>query len=241
MSRSFPDKSLALLVGVLALVTRYRRANQETRLQLKWVGFAIGLFAVEGAGLALIPETTVVAGVTIGDLVWMAFILTLPAVPIAAGIAILRYRLYDIDIIIRRTLVYGVLTGILGAGYVATVILLQAILGSFTSGGQLEIAIATLLAAAAFRPLRDRIQRVIDRALLPAQVRRHPDDRCLRLAPARRGRARGDCFRSRGRGHADRGSENDDPMDENRDADGTHNGRPMSRLPSGAQLGSMSS
>jgi hypothetical protein len=83
--------------------------------------------------------------------------------PVAAGVAILQYRLYDIDRIISRTLVYGALTVILGAAYAGLVLAGQAVFSSFAGGGDLAIAVSTLVVAALFLPLRSRVQRVVDR------------------------------------------------------------------------------
>jgi hypothetical protein len=84
-------------------------------------------------------------------------------VPLAAGIAILRYRLYDIDRIINRTLIYGSLTVVLGAGYAGLVVGLQALFRPFTGGSELAITITTLAVAATFQPARRRIQDAVDR------------------------------------------------------------------------------
>lgn len=83
--------------------------------------------------------------------------------PVAIGIAVLRYRLYDIDLLINRTLVYGALTAILAAAYVGAIAVLQVVLQPFTQGSQLAVAASTLVVAALFQPLRARTQRAVDR------------------------------------------------------------------------------
>jgi hypothetical protein len=141
--------------AAVSLFVRFRDTSPVERLQLKWVAAATLLVAAVFATLAFLRPWD-----ELSDLFFWASLTTLP---IAIGVAILRYRLYAIDLIIRRTLVYGTLTALLGAGYIATVVMLQALLDPITGGETLGIAVATLLAAAAFRPVRSRIQALIDR------------------------------------------------------------------------------
>ena len=119
------------------------------------------LFAL-AAGLTLAVTTgndTSVRGILGG----IGFGVSLFALPIAIGVAILRYRLYDIDRLISRTLVYGTLTLILGAAYVGLVLGGQALFASFAGGSNLAIAASTLAVAALFLPMRSRVQRFVDR------------------------------------------------------------------------------
>jgi hypothetical protein len=97
------------------------------------------------------------------DVSQLAILVAYAAIPLAAGFAILRHRLYDIDLIIRRTLVYGVLSGALAGVYFAIVLGLQAAFSSLTQGNELAIAGSTLAVAALFRPARRRIQALVDR------------------------------------------------------------------------------
>jgi hypothetical protein len=144
--------------GVLAVVWRYRRAAGYERLQLKWF--------VAGAGATILGATalfflSVLGRTELGLLVNAVGALFLP---LTVGVAILRYRLYDIDVIVRRTLVYALLTAILAVIYFGSVIALQAFLRTLTGQeSQLAIVGSTLAIAALFTPLRQRIQNVIDR------------------------------------------------------------------------------
>jgi hypothetical protein len=146
---------LATLVAAAgSLVVRFRRARGTERQQLRWLAFAAALAAV-----ALL--VAVAAGVMAKDGVVLAALGTCVALlPLATGAAILRYRLYDLDRIISRTLAYGLLTVLLGGGYAGVVLGLGQFLGRESS---LVVAAATLSVAAAFQPARRGIQAVVDR------------------------------------------------------------------------------
>jgi hypothetical protein len=145
-----------LVVGAWSLVVRLRRARGVERLQLRWVGFAaaltVPLGAVVVAGVAMDETTGVVPSLAAGG--------CLALLPLATGAAILRYRLYDLDRIVRRTLAYGLLTVLLGLGYAAVVLGFGRLLGEDSS---LAVAAATLAVAAAFQPARRRVQAAVDR------------------------------------------------------------------------------
>jgi hypothetical protein len=141
------------LVSVVSLFVRYRRTHGDERNQLKWVFLAAAVLVVQGIQSELLPWDDVDA--VLGSLLFAA-------VPAAIGVAILKYRLYDIDRIINRTLVYGLLTATLALGYVLIVVTLQRVTDPFTGSNQAAIAASTLLVAALFRPVRDRIQHFID-------------------------------------------------------------------------------
>jgi hypothetical protein len=154
-------RTLALLVvcaAVLAaagsLAVRFRRARGIERQQLRWIALA--------AGLAPLAVLGVAAGVTTGSwlIIGWAVSLYLALPVLATGAAILRYRLYDIDRIISRTLAYGLLTVLLGGAYAAVVLGLGQLLGRDSS---LVVAAATLAVAALFQPARRRIQALVDR------------------------------------------------------------------------------
>ena len=176
-----PDSPLALLTGLLPLVVffvivaaqiyRYRRvATQRQREQSKWAVF--GLLCAATAVIALnvvgvVWQQAFGGGEPSEVIMNTLFPLTLLAIPLSIGVAILRSRLYDIDIIIKRTLVYGSLTLILAALYFALVIgaqrLTQAFTGQQVGQQPVVIVLSTLLIAALFTPLRARLQRWIDR------------------------------------------------------------------------------
>src|SRR5215216_5100463 len=146
--------TLAVVVGAGALVVRFRRARGVERQQLRWVAAAAAL-AVVGAVVAL-------GGLAVGATAVVTWALgaCLATLPVAIGAAILRYRLYDLDHIISRTLAYGLLTLLLGGGYAAVVLGLGQLLGRDSS---LVVAGATLAVAAAFQPARRRVQAVVER------------------------------------------------------------------------------
>jgi hypothetical protein len=145
----------SLVAAAGSLVVRFRRARGVERQQLRWL--ALGA-AVSGAVALLIG---VVAGAMAKDSLVLAALGTCVALlPLATGASILRYRLYDLDRIISRTLAYGLLTVLLGGGYAAVVLGLGQLLGQDSS---LIVAGATLAVAAAFQPARRRIQQAVDR------------------------------------------------------------------------------
>jgi hypothetical protein len=144
------------LVGVggaiAALVVRFRRSRGIERQQLKWFTYAAALVPLPPLAYEYARP------------IWPVLLaLTLPLVPISVGIAILRYRLYEIDRLINRTLVYGLLTAILGLAYAAGSLLFVLVAGANTDPPSWLVAAATLAAAAVFRPARRRVQAVVDR------------------------------------------------------------------------------
>ncbi len=143
-----------MLLSVASLVLRFKRSRGEERQQLKWFVYA-GVLVV---GASFVPLLIPGAASSILQL------LVMPLLPVAASIAILRYRLYDIDLIINRTLVYSTLTALLVAVYVGSVVSLQGLFRALTGqGSQLAVVASTLAIAALFNPLRRHIQVFIDR------------------------------------------------------------------------------
>jgi len=156
-----------IVISVGALVVRFRRAHGLQRQQIKWFAYVGVLFAswvvlltafqfVDPIGVRDESLPYYVLLFVVGPLIYSAF-------PVAAGIAILRHRLYDIDLLINRTLVYGALTGALALVYWGGVALLQGVLRPLTGGSDLTIVASTLLVAALFQPARHVIQTAVDR------------------------------------------------------------------------------
>jgi hypothetical protein len=139
------------LAAVLSLAFRYRRAQTVERAQLKWLVYAAAVIVV--ALLAAIPFASTNLQNAIGSG-------AVALVPVAIGIAVLRYRLYDIDRVISRTVAYAILTGLLVGIYAGLVLLATRVLGVHTP---VAVAAATLAAAALFSPVRRRVQRAVDR------------------------------------------------------------------------------
>jgi hypothetical protein len=149
--------TLAVIGAAGSLVWRFRRARGIERLQLRWVALAAVLVALTGV-IVLVALAFGVPGAT--TLVSWSLGGCLAVLPVATGAAILRYRLYDLDRIISRTLAYGLLTVLLGLGYAAVVLGLGRLL---PQGSSLVVAAATLAVAAVFQPARRRIQAAVDR------------------------------------------------------------------------------
>ncbi len=140
-----------VVLSLASLVFRYRSAGTIERLQMKWVGVAAVFF-----GLALLLGDSV----GISDRLFPVFLMMLP---LSMGVSILKYRLYEIDVILNRALVYGLLSAILVGAYLGTVFALQNVLGPLTQDSDIAVAGSTLAVAALFRPLRSRVQEFIDR------------------------------------------------------------------------------
>src|SRR5829696_5645271 len=146
---------VALVVAAGSLVGRFRRARGVERQQLRWLAWGAALAAV-----ALVAAIAALALDSEFDLLNVTLGISAAVLPLATGAAILRYRLYDIDRIISRTLAYGLLTVLLGSAYAAVVLALGRLL---PQGSSLVVAAATLAVAAAFQPARRRLQAVVDR------------------------------------------------------------------------------
>jgi hypothetical protein len=157
-----------------ALVVRFRRARGVERQQVKWVASSAVLCAIAFVTMLANDSGKVWQIVMIGSSMTM---------PVAIGVAILRYRLYDIDILINRALVYGATTAGIAIAFFAGIVVLQALLRPITSGSELAVAASTLASVALFQPLRRRIQDTVDRRFYRARydAARTLDDFSARL------------------------------------------------------------
>ncbi|MEO6471044.1 MAG: hypothetical protein ABIR57_04275 [Aeromicrobium sp.] len=162
LSNAFFLVILSFPIGIVALVMRYRRSSGHDRGQLRWVAFSGAVFVTTYIAclplLSLVGENST-AGTALTSFIQTAF----AALPIGIGFAVLRQRLYDIDVVINRALVYGSLTAMLAGAYLGTVLILHLALRAFTEGSGLAVAASTLATAALFRPLRAGTQAVVDR------------------------------------------------------------------------------
>ena len=149
---TFPIVSV-VAVAAASLVSRYRGANVETRQQMKWV-----------VSISIVAALLLALNLSQQKVFEYLAVLAIAAIPVAAGVAILRHHLYDIDLVINRTLVYVALTATLSAVYFVNVFLLQMVFRAITGqDSDLALAISTLGIAALFQPVRRRVQRTIDR------------------------------------------------------------------------------
>jgi hypothetical protein len=144
------------VMGIVSLAVRFARSRGEEREQLKWFVYAGSLFLCFILLSEAIPS---IGNSSVGDVLNGALIASLPA---ACGVAILKYHLYDIDRIINRTIVYAIVTGLLAATYFGVVLLVGA-LSPLAQDSPAVVAISTLVVAGLFRPLRGRMQSLIDR------------------------------------------------------------------------------
>jgi hypothetical protein len=159
LSNAFFLVIICFLGALVGLVNRYRRADVHDRVQLRWIAFGGAVFL--GVYVITLPLASAAgedstAGTVLTTLAQAAF----AALPIAIGYAVLRHRLYDIDVVINRALVYAALSATLAGTYVGSVLLLQLVL---SPSSDLAIAASTLAVAALFRPTRGRIQALVDR------------------------------------------------------------------------------
>jgi hypothetical protein len=149
---------LLTIIAPAALVVRFRRSRGVERQQLKWLTYTAAVVFV-----VLLPLGFLAPRGFAAEAAEALSIIGVGLLPVAIGVAVMRYRLYDIDVIIRRTLIYAALSATLLAAYVGGVALLQTLLAPLTAGSGVAVAISTLAVVALFQPLRRRIQSAVDR------------------------------------------------------------------------------
>jgi hypothetical protein len=158
---AFGILAVPVFVGPIAsVVIRFRRGTAAERAQLKWL--------IAATTAAVIAWSVVVVGVAAGSALltsagWYGGLLAFVGLPLAIGVAVLRYRLYEIDRIISRTIAWALVTGVLVSVFAVGVIALQQVLTGVTQGQTVAVAVSTLVAAALFQPLRRRVQHAVDR------------------------------------------------------------------------------
>ena len=145
-----------LATAIVAVVVRYRRSAGLERAQQKWLVAALGVMGI------LLPLSF---GPDVGpaDLIDLLSVLAGSVVPVAIGIAVLRYHVFEIDRVVSRTIAYGLLTAVLVVTYAVLILLLQGPLGAVLGGDTISVALSTLVVAAIFQPLRNRMKVVVDR------------------------------------------------------------------------------
>jgi hypothetical protein len=157
--------ALGLALSVVALAVRYARSASTIRAQIRWILSAV-VAAVGGAGLILVSgDNGPVSAVAFGLLVLSPIL-----IPMGIGVAILRYRLYEIDRIVSRTIGYAAVTGVLGLVFLGANLVLQTALAPLVRADTIVVAASTLLVAALFSPVRARTQRAVDRRFHRARI-----------------------------------------------------------------------
>jgi drug/metabolite transporter (DMT)-like permease len=151
---------IVFVLGVVGLLIRWRRSVGLARLQYRWLVAALVLVAIANSIWAV---ATLALSMDSNGPAFLLVVLTYLCVPISIAIAVLRYRLYEIDRLISRTIGWAVVTGVLVAVFALGVIGLQTVLAGFTQGETLAVAASTLIAFALFQPVRRRVQRAVDR------------------------------------------------------------------------------
>ena len=171
-----------IVLAVPALFLRWRGADRLERAQLKWFAYSIALLAV--VVVVIVPFWELIESLpsAVDAMFTVLTVASVAAIPISAGAAILRYRLFDIDLVIRRTLVYGLVVVVLGAIYVGLVLALQVALVGVTGGETLPVALSTLAIAALFGPVRAQVREAVDRRFYRSRYRA---DRALGIFAAR--------------------------------------------------------
>ena len=170
LAGGFAVTGVLTVAAVLSVARRFRGARGIERQQIKWFAYAAAILgaavvvnAVVQASYVAVSRNEPALTAPIDRLAQVFLIFAMALLPISIGLAILRYRLYDVDLVINRTIVYAVVSTILLVLYVIAVVSLQTILRPLTSGSELAVAGSTLLVVALFQPIRSRVQDAVDR------------------------------------------------------------------------------
>jgi hypothetical protein len=156
-----------LAAAVIDTVRRYRRSSGHLRLQFRWLMAALAFVCLSLVfGIAM----NILAGRQAGLLAWLPALVAFPTVPLAVGVAVMRYRLFEIDRIVSRSIGWLVLTAILGAIFAGGIVSLSSVLSPWTAGSTIAVAGSTLVAAVLFQPLRQRVQHAVDRRFDRARI-----------------------------------------------------------------------
>ena len=199
---------ILMVASAAALIVRFRRARGDTRRQIKWLAAAAGLVA----GTYVVVELTSVDRVPVGAarprlaarVLQGVALVSFGLIPVAIGIAILRHRLFDIDVIVRKTLVYAALVACLAGIYLVGVYAIEAVVRSVSGrSSTLAVTLSTLAVAVAFQPSARPHPGRSRPALLPRPLRRRPDARGVQRPPARGDRPGGAQRRRRSRSCGD--------------------------------------
>jgi hypothetical protein len=160
-SDTFAALSMAGLVAaaVVSVIVRFRRSRGDERQELKWMAFAAAVLAT-----GFVLQSALDLG---GDI---AFSIAISTLPVALGIAMFKYRLYDVDRVINKTLVYGASSALLAGAYLGLVIAGEAVFEPIARGSSVAVALSTLIVAALFLPVRTRVQRFVDRRFYRSKV-----------------------------------------------------------------------
>ncbi len=150
-----------LITSVGSVVLRFRRSAGVERAQMRWIAAAVAATGI--TWVTMIVGSLILGDDPVVDVLWVSAILSISLIPIGVGVAVMRYKLYEIDRVISKSIGYALLTVVLAAVYVSLVLVGQALSSSVAGGSDLAIAASTLVVAALFLPLRARVQRVVDR------------------------------------------------------------------------------
>jgi hypothetical protein len=162
---SVPTLAFFLLTAG-TLVVRYRRATGVEREQLTWLAWAVCLFCLAVIVALLLDAASNSNGNAVGTLandVWLLVFVAITLMPVAIGIAVLRYHLFEIDRLVSRTISWAIVTAIVGGVFVGFILVFQAVFAPLVQSNELAVAGSTLLAFGLFQPIRRRVQRLVDR------------------------------------------------------------------------------